>query len=163
MTSKKDFPEYNSTTLTFDDSELEKQFVRSYDKSVRLPLRHGIVISLLSWYSAIGLIFYIIPEKASWLVPLTFIYIGSYFGFLIYATYKNSFAGQYHVLGAFSNAWAGLYAVYFCDQFPNGAHLILPVLIFIIFFGSYMVRLRWMDSVLRLLSSQAMESRAFGT
>jgi two-component sensor histidine kinase len=62
----------------------------------------------------------------------------------VYATYKSKFAGYYHLLGAISNAWAGLYAIYYCDQFPNGEHLTLPVLIFIIFFGSYMVRLRWL-------------------
>ncbi|MEZ4937512.1 MAG: sensor histidine kinase [Crocinitomicaceae bacterium] len=143
MTAKDDYPESNEFSLKFKEIEFERQFAGSYDKSVRLPLRHGIVISLLSWYSAIGLIFYVIPEKASWLVPLTLIYIGSYFGFLIYSIYNSKFKGYYHILGAISNAWAGLYAVYFCDQFPNGSHLILPVLIFIIFFGSYMVRLRW--------------------
>lgn len=136
------FPEQNSFSLTFKDAELEKEFTESYDKDVRIPLRYAIIISILSWYSAIILIPLIIPEALGWLPLLTFLYIGSYFGFIVYATYKSSFKGYYHLLGAISNAWAGLYAIYYCDQFPNGEHLTLPVLIFIIFFGSYMVRLR---------------------
>lgn len=133
----------NKLTLAFNDSELEKEFKTSYDKSVRLPLRFGIIISIISWYSAIGLIYAIIPQDFVWLSTLTVLFIGSYFGFVFYATFKERFAGYYHLLGAISNAWAGLYAIYFCDQFPNGGVLVLPVLIFIIFFGSYMVRLRW--------------------
>lgn len=137
------FPDQNKFQLTFKDRALENEFLESYDKSVRLPLRYGIIISILSWYSAIALIPLIIPEALGWLPLLTFLYIGSYFGFIVYATYSNRFKGYYHLLGAISNAWAGLYAIFYCDQFPNGEHLTLPVLIFIIFFGSYMVRLRW--------------------
>lgn len=143
MSARNYMPEQDSITLVFKDKDLEKSFRRSYDKSVKLPLRYGIIISILSWFSAIFLIPAIIPEETSWLAPLTFVYIGSYFGFIVYATYRKRFRGYYHLIGAISNAWAGLYAVFFCDQFPNGEHLTLPVLIFIIFFGSYMVRLRW--------------------
>jgi two-component sensor histidine kinase len=139
-------------SLHFEDAQLEKEFRYSYDKSVKIPLRVGIVISLLSWYSGIFLVFSVIPEKAYWLTPLTLFYIGSYFGFIIFATYKEKFLGYYHILGAISNAWAGLFAIYFCDQFPNGVHLTLPVLIFIIFFGSYMVRLRWIAGFIAALS-----------
>ena len=135
MNSKADILKCNPFTLFFNDLKLESDFIASYDSSVRLPLRQGILISLLSWYSGLGLVFYVIPEKASWLVPLTLIYIGSYFGFLIYSTYSKSYTGHYHVLGAISNAWAGMYAIYFCGQFPNGVHFMLPVLIFIMFFG----------------------------
>lgn len=144
MSTKNHHPESDGLTLAFKDKGLEQEFQKHYDNTVRIPLRYGIIISILSWYSALGLIYAIIPEKASWLVPLTLVYIGSYFGFIVYATFKRRFRGYYHLLGAISNAWAGLYAIYFCHQFENGAHLALPVLIFIIFFGSYMVRLRWM-------------------
>lgn len=131
-------------TLKFLDANIEKDFQRDYDSSIRLPLLQGIVISIISWFSATGLVFSIIPEEASWLVPLTLVYIGSYFGFIVYVTLFKKLQGYYQLLGAISNAWAGLFAIYFCHQFPNGAHLTLPVLIFIIFFGSYMVRLRWL-------------------
>ena len=79
-------------------------------------------------------------------------YIGSFFGFIVYATYRERFKGFYHLIGALSNAWAGLFAVYFCDQFPGGEVFILPVLIFIIFFGSYMVRLRWIAGCIAAFS-----------
>lgn len=144
--------EQNNLSLTFKDAALEREFTEAYDKDVRLPLRYGIIISILSWYSAIILIPLIIPETLSWLPLLTFLYIGSYFGFIVFATYRMNFSGYYHLLGAISNAWAGLYAIYFCDQFPNGEHLTLPVLIFIIFFGSYMVRLRWLAGFLAALT-----------
>lgn len=144
--------EQNNSTLNFVDRKLESEFKTSYDKSVKKPLRFGLIISILSWYSGIPLIYLLIPEKASWLVPLTIIYIGSFFGFIIYATYKERFKGYYHLLGALSNAWAGLFAIYFCNQFPNGESLTLPVLIFIIFFGSYMVRLRWIAGFIAALS-----------
>ena len=147
-----DFPEQHSLSLAFKDKNLEREFTDTYDKDVRIPLRYGIIISILSWFSAIGLIPLIIPETNSWLPLLTFVYIGSYFGFIVFATYKASFKGYYHLLGAISNAWAGLYAIYFCHQFPNGEHLTLPVLIFIIFFGSYMVRLRWLAGCLAALT-----------
>lgn len=144
-------PEQNKLTLAFKDLDLEREFKSSYDKSVRGPLRFGIIISLISWFSAIGLIYAIIPEDLLRLGSLTIVVIGSYFGFIIYATYHERFKGYYHLLGAISNAWAGLYAIYFCHQFPNGAILILPVLIFIIFFGSYMVRLRWIAGFIAAL------------
>ena len=139
-------------SLAFKDKNLEREFTDTYDKDVHIPLRYGIIISILSWFSAIGLIPLIIPESNNWLPLLTFVYIGSYFGFIVFATYKASFKGYYHLLGAISNAWAGLYAIYFCHQFPNGEHLTLPVLIFIIFFGSYMVRLRWLAGCLAALT-----------
>ncbi|MDX2360587.1 MAG: sensor histidine kinase [Crocinitomicaceae bacterium] len=152
MTTPKNLPEYNKFTLAFKDKELEKEFTASYDDSVKIPLRFGIIISILSWYSAIWLIYSIIPQEFNWLALLTVVYIGSYFGFIVYATYVNRFKGYYHLLGAISNAWAGLYVIYFCDQFPTGEHLMLPVLIFIIFFGSYMVRLRWLAGFIAALS-----------
>lgn len=145
-------PQQHKYSLAFLEDGLENDFKQSYDKSVKVPLRFGIIISILSWYSAIGLIYFIIPEDFVWLSTLTLIYIGSYFGFIVYATYKKRFEGYYHILGAISNAWAGLFSIYFCDQFPNGEHLILPVLIFIIFFGSYMVRLRWIAGFIAALS-----------
>ncbi|GEM_PF-1654230 len=152
MSASEHLPKQNKFTLAFIDDDLEREFKQSYDKSVRLPLRYGIIISLLSWYSSLFLIYSIIPEEAYWLTPLTLIYIGSYFGFIVYATFNSRFEGYYHLMGAISNAWAGLYAIYFCDQFPNGESLTLPVLIFIIFFGSYMVRLRWIGGFTAALS-----------
>lgn len=145
-------PDQNKLSLAFKDVNLEREFRTSYDKSVRIPLRFGIIISLLSWFSAISLIYAIIPEDFVWLSTLTVLFIGSYFGFIIYATFKERFTGYYHILGAISNAWAGLFAIYFCHQFPNGATLVLPVLIFIIFFGSYMVRLRWIAGFIAALT-----------
>ena len=142
----------NKNSLKFQDPDLERQFLRSYDENIRIPLRVGIVISLISWYSAISLVYLIIPGKAPSLVPITLVYIGSYFGFLIYSTFDKRFKGYYHTLGAISNAWAGLYAIYYCDHFPGGEHLILPVIIFIIFFGSYLVRLKWIAGFLAALS-----------
>lgn len=150
--STKHFPKMDQVTLAFTDESLEREFRKSYDKSVRLPLRSGIIISILSWVSAIYLIYSIIPEQLPWLGSVTIIYICSYFGFIIYATYDNRFKGYYHLLGAISNAWAGLYSIYFSDFFPSGVHLILPVLVFIIFFGSYMIRLRWKAGFIAALS-----------
>ena len=119
MSAENHLPNQNKLTLSFIDRELESLFQKSYDKSVKKPLRLGIVISILSWYSGVGLIYAIIPEKSYWLIPLNLIYIGSFFGFIIYATYKKRFEGYYHLIGALSNAWAGLFAIYFCEQFPN--------------------------------------------
>lgn len=146
------FPDQSKYTLAFKDQNLEREFVRSYDKSVREPLLLGIIISLLSWYSAISLIYAVIPDQLTWLGIFTFVYIGSYFGFIIYATYYKRFEGYYHLMGALSNAWAGLYTIYFCSFFPDGEHLILPVIIFIIFFGSYLIRLRWLAGFIAALS-----------
>jgi len=145
-------PAQNKLTLKFENKALEQAFCQSYDSSLRLPLRYGIIISIVSWYCAIPLIYVIIPEHFILLGSFTFLYIGSYFGFIIYATYNLQFQKHYHILGAISNAWAGLYAIYFCGQFPNGVHLTLPVLIFIIFFGSYMIQLRWMAACIAAFS-----------
>lgn len=146
------FPEQDKLTLRFKDRKLEQAFRVSYDKSVRVPLRMGIIISILSWYSAIPLVFFVIPEQLPWLGTLTFLYIGSYFGFIVYATYNDRFQGYYHLMGAISNAWAGLFTIYFGSFFPSDVHIVLPVIIFIIFFGSYMIRLRWMAGFLAALS-----------
>ena len=152
MSSEIPNAEQNRLTLCFEDAELEKAFRHSYNQLIKIPLRYGIIISVISWYSGIGLIYAIIPEKFEWLSVLTLIYIGSFFGFIIYATFKKGLEPYYHIIGACSNAWAGLYAIYFCDQFPNGVHLILPTIIFIIFFGSYMVRLRWVAGCIAALT-----------
>lgn len=152
MSLQKRLPAQNKFTLAFEDEILEREFRNSYDKSVKLPLRYGIIISILSWYSSIWLIYSLIPDQLYWLAPLTLINIGLFFGFIVYSTYKKRFKGYYHFIGACSNAWGGLYAIYFCDQFPDGESLTLPVLIFIIFFGSYMIRLRWMAGFIAALS-----------
>ena len=144
-------PHQNKISLEFEDQSLESDFKKSYDKSVKKPLRYGILISLLSWFSGVPLIYFIIPEEFNWLSLLTIVYIGSYFSFIVYATFKKRFKGYYHIIGAISNTWAGVYAIFFCHQFPDGQHLTLPVLIFIIFFGSYMVRLRWLAGLLAAL------------
>lgn len=138
----------NKFTLQFVNKDLEKKFIHSYDKGTRLPLYQGMIISIISWFSSFILVYLIIPEQAYWMVPLTIIYIGSYFGFLTYITYKKKLIGYYHTLGAISNAWAGLYTILYCHPFPNGTNLTLPVLIFIIFFGLYMVRLRWIAATI---------------
>lgn len=130
--------------LFFKDSRLEREYRLSYDEEMRLPLRFGIIISIVSWLSALYLIYAIVPEKASWMVPLTVLVICPLFIFITLATYWPKWVGRLHTLGAISNLWAGLYVVYFCSQFPIGGFIILPTLIFIIFFGSYMVRLRWL-------------------
>ncbi|NOQ75557.1 MAG: hypothetical protein GQ574_26340 [Crocinitomix sp.] len=152
MSLQNDFPTQNKFTLVFEDKDLEREFRNSYDKSVKLPLRYGIIISILSWYSGLYLVYAIIPDQFSWLAPLTIINIGVAFGFIVYTTYKARFQGYYHTIGAFSNAWGGLFAIYFCDQFPGGESLTLPVLIFIIFFGSYMIRLRWIAGFIAALT-----------
>lgn len=136
-------PAQHSLSLFFKDASLEKEFRKSYDKSVRLPLRYGMIISILSWFSAIPLVYFIMPDELPRLALLTVGVIGSFFGLILMVTYIERFKGLYHIIGACSNAWAGLYAIYFCSQFPGGESLILPVLIFIIFFGWYMIRLRW--------------------
>ncbi|GAB5417078.1 MAG: hypothetical protein Crog4KO_19440 [Crocinitomicaceae bacterium] len=145
-------PEQHPTGLFFKDPVLEKEFLNSYNKSVRIPLRYGMIISILSWFAAIPLMYFIIPEKFGFMFPLTLGVIGVVFGFIIYATYSKAFVGKYHIIGAFSNAWAGLFAIYVCSQFPGGDNLILPVLIFIIFFGWYMIRLRWLAGFIAALT-----------
>ena len=69
---KKYLPEQNKFTLAFKDKSLENEFTHSYDKSVKKPLRYGILISLLSWFSGVPLIFAIIPETAGWMVPFVY-------------------------------------------------------------------------------------------
>ena len=128
-------PEQDKFCLFFKDSQLEREFRDSYDRSVRIPLRYGIIISILSWFCAIPLVYFIIPDRFSSIALLTGLIIGVCFSLIALTTYSSRFKGYYHLIGAFSNAWAGLYAIYFCSQFPGGDNLILPVLIFIIFFG----------------------------
>ncbi|MEZ4924433.1 MAG: adenylate cyclase [Crocinitomicaceae bacterium] len=136
--------EQHKLFLFFRDKKLEKEYRLNYDDEMRLPLRFGIIISIVSWVSALYLVYTIVPDKASWLGPLTLAVICPLFIFITWATFWPSWRGRYHTLGAISNLWAGLYVVYFCSQFPKGGYIILPTLIFIIFFGSYMVRLRWL-------------------
>ena len=152
MIEKQEPIKQNKFTLTFEDEIIEKSYKNRYNESIKNPLRLGMIISILSWYSGISLIYIIIPEHFLWLGTFTFLYIGLFFGFIIYATYNSKLLPFYHTLGAFSNAWAGLFVIYFCDFFPKGEILILPILIFIIFFGLYMVRLRWMAAFVAVLT-----------
>lgn len=142
------FPKMHRIWLYFLDSDLERKFRVAYEEEIRGPLRFGMVISILAWLSGLGLVYYVIPEKAPVLVPLIVGLICPFFLFIIYATYKQRFKGWIHIIGAISNAWAGLLAIYACGEFPNGESFTLPVLIFILFFGSYMVRLRWVATVI---------------
>ncbi|MDX2361500.1 MAG: adenylate/guanylate cyclase domain-containing protein [Crocinitomicaceae bacterium] len=142
-------------SLSYKDKELEKEYRLSYEKEIRKPLRFGIIISILSWLSGLSLVYYVIPERLYELSVLTVIVICPFFLFIVFATYNERLKGWIHIIGALSNAWAGLYAVYFCNQFPEGHSFTLPVLIFIIFFGSYMVRLRWVAGFLAALSYTA--------
>jgi class 3 adenylate cyclase len=142
----------NRLSLFFNDKQLEQEYRLAYEEEIRTPLRFGIVISILSWLGALSLIWTIIPDKFAWLSVLTVAVICPFFLFIIYATLKGRFKGAIHRIGTVSNAWAGLYAIYFCNQFPEGATLTLPVLIFILFFGSYMVRLRWIAGFIAALT-----------
>jgi class 3 adenylate cyclase len=145
-------PEQEALSLRFKDKDLESQFHESYDKGVRLPLRYGMLISILAWVASIVLVSFVIPDQFVHLITLTSSIILSVFVLIAYTTYNKAFGGYYHILGAFSNAWAGLFAIYFCHQFPTGENLTLPVLIFIIFFGSYMIRLRWIAGCVAALT-----------
>lgn len=140
-------PEQDKVSLFFKNRRLEKQFRLSYDLDIRIPLRYGILISIGSWLCSLIFVYVIIPEKFAMLSLLTVGTIILFFAFVVYATFNDRFKGYFHLLGALSNAAAGFYAIYFCHQFPNGEIITLPTLIFIIFFGSYMVRLRWIAGV----------------
>jgi class 3 adenylate cyclase len=142
----------NRLTLFFNDKQLEQEYRLAYEEEIRPPLRFGIIISILSWLSALSLVLTFIPDEFARLSMLTVVVICPFFLFIIYATLKGRFKGSIHRIGTVSNAWAGLYAIYFCNQFPEGATLTLPVLIFILFFGSYMVRLRWIAGFIAALT-----------
>lgn len=152
MTTENQLPERNKYFLYFKDKELEREFVQVYDESIRVPLRYGMVISILAWLVALAIVYTSIPERFEPLSLLTILIICPFFGFIFFATYGNRFKGWLHIIGAMSNAWAGCYAIYFCGQFPNGVNLTLPVLIFILFFGSYLVRLRMVAGTIAALS-----------
>ena len=152
MIEKQNEIKLNKFSLIFDNDIVEHNYRMKYNESIMLPLRSGIIISILSWYSGISLIYVIIPDHFQWLGTFTFLYIGSFFGFIVYATFRAKLLKYYHTLGALSNAWAGLFSIYFCDFFPNGEILILPILIFIVFFGLYMIRLRWIAAFIAVLS-----------
>ena len=152
MSVENQLPPYHKVTLAFNDSNLEQVFKSDCDQSMKLPLRYGLMVSIVLWYLPLILVYYFIHDKFYWLAPLTVVYFASYFGFIIYATYKTRFKGYYHLMAAFSNSWAGLYAIFYANQFPGGQYLALPVLIFIIFFGSYTVQLRWVATALSTAS-----------
>lgn len=145
------YPEHHRLWLTFTDRAVEKQYRLSYEAEIRGPLRFGIIISILAWLSGLTMVYTIIPEKFASLSLLTILVICPFFLFIVFATMKERLKGWIHILGAMSNGWAGLYAIYFCNQFPSGATFTLPVLIFIIFFGSYLVRLRWVAGFIAAL------------
>ncbi len=140
-------PEMNRLWLHFLDKDLEQEFHLSYEKEIRSPLRFGIIISIASWLSGILLFYYTAPDKLWYMAPVILLGIVPFFSFIVYATYNDRFKGKIHLIGALSNVWAGLLAIYVCGEFPNGSSFTVPVLIFILFFGSYMVRLRWLATV----------------
>lgn len=133
--------------LYFLDKNLESEFQHAYEKEIKSPLRFGIIISILSWLGGIPLAYFVIPEKADLIALVISLGICPLFLFIVFATYKERFKGWIHFIGALSNLWAGLLAIYVCGEFPNGSSFTVPVLIFIVFFGSYMVRLRWIATM----------------
>lgn len=141
-------PNRHKLWLYFFDKELENEFQLSYEQEIRIPLRFGIIISILSWLSALFLVYSVIPDQAYHVVPTVILIICPFYCFIVFATFKNRFQGWIHFIGAISNLWAGLFAIYFCGLFPEGESFTVPVLIFIVFFGSYMVRLRWIATLI---------------
>lgn len=149
-------PAQHPIWLTFYDKVLEKEFRENYENEIRSPLFTGMIISLVSWLSVLIPVFYVVDEKVfSSLALTTILAIVPFFVFVAFATRNNRFKGAIHTLGALTNFWAGLYAIYLCSFLPGGDNLTLPALIFIVFFGSYLVRLRWVAGFLAALSYTA--------
>jgi len=52
---------HNNFILYFKDKAIESGFKQDYDESFELSLRYGFIISILSWFSGIGLTYFVLP------------------------------------------------------------------------------------------------------
>jgi len=137
--------------LTFESSKLEKSFKKSHDEKLRKLLRIGTVQSMVSWFFGLILLYTVVPEY--FFKFLVIILLAVYVPFLSIrqSTFSKKFNGHFHELAAASNVIAGLLTIYLCHFLPNGENIMLMLLIFIIFFGNYMYRLRlFMSSLVTL-------------
>lgn len=135
-------------TLSFTNRDLERSFRAGQEDFLRTALRSGIISSLILW-SVSMVILYFVDVEDIWLLTGTIIgVLFPYFLFLIYTTYRQRFTGYFHPLAASSNLIAGLLLVVVLFRLHVSAYAMLTGLIFLIFFGLYSYRFRWMTGFL---------------
>ena len=133
-----------SIFLRFSDEQLEQQFRLFYEKDTRASIRNGFLLAFACWTSGIGLIYLIVPEHILKLSLSIIIVLYPYFLFVIYSTYSDQYLGKYQLMGAISNGLAGILGIYVISFFPNSEYTTLIFLIIVQFFGSYIIRLRFL-------------------
>lgn len=133
-----------SILLKFSEDQLEQQFLLFYERDTRVSIRNGFLLAFTCWTAGIGLIYLIIPEHILKLSIAIIIVLYPYFVFVIYATYRDQYLGKYQLMGAISNGLAGLLGIYVISFFPNSEYTTLIFLIIVQFFGSYIIRLRFL-------------------
>lgn len=144
--------EQSRISLKFKDSVLEKEFIDQYNLKSRVYLRTGIIISLIIWTIIFLLTFYIFPQELTIkIISPIVITIYPLFLFIIYASLKDRFISAYERLGMFANIVAGLLAIYIFRLLPNGDYYILPAIMFVVFIGVYLNKLRLFSGVIAAL------------
>jgi class 3 adenylate cyclase len=100
------------------------------------------LVSMATWPVALAVAKLVIPEHFNHICITVLVVMYPYLAFGTYATYRDAFAGYFEWIGAGGNALAGLLVIYVASFFPNGAYVALLMVGYIIFFGTYLQRMR---------------------
>jgi class 3 adenylate cyclase len=119
-------------------------FRNAHERELRTTLRSGLYQSIFSWTFGLGLVYATIPEQFLKFSLIVLLALFIPFGIIIWCTYRQKFEGHFQAFAAFSNILAGMMVIYFCHHFPNGAYIMLMVLILVVFFGTYLYRFQFL-------------------
>jgi len=128
--------------LIFKDHALETAYRKSHDHELRTLLRLGVILAIIAWFFGLILTYAIIPEYLFQFTLIVVFAISAPFLLILISTYNKKFKGYFHELAAFTNILSGLLVIYFFHHFPNGVNIMLMILVFVVFFGNYLYRLR---------------------
>ncbi|MBU2514200.1 adenylate/guanylate cyclase domain-containing protein [bacterium] len=140
--------ELSPILLIFNNRQLEKEYTHFIELETRLYIRVGIIISMLWWTFNLMVTFFAFPQHFRFLFPIISISTYPFFLFIVYASFKDKYIGHYQWMAAAANCIAGFLAIanthYWSGQFSAYGALLGTMII--LFFGYYIIRLRYIHA-----------------
>jgi class 3 adenylate cyclase len=147
------FAERHRLLMGFKNKELEKEFKLFYELETRGYIRTGIIMSMFAWAACCVLTYFIANQYFLYTSSVILLATYPYFIFIIYATYHDQFIGYYQIMASVANGIAGLLILFWIPYLlePTDEYGvlsgILAILMIILFFAFYILRLRFFPAV----------------
>ena len=138
--------------LEFDDKSKESTFILYSDYQNRVFNRIGIVLSTIGWLALIIYAFMFWPEEYLTITYIFLLALVPLFIFIFVITFIKRFLPSYQPLTALANFLAGIFTVYITYKVPHDYLAPLLVLICVIFYAFFILRLRFKLALLVTVS-----------